>query len=249
MDPDLRTCIFAYDLAQSVAVPLVSPPVDEAPTCLASELADASLAPGSVRLFWGTALGAVCVGTLVPRAPRHSRRGGGSPLDDADTPPTLALRISQKRIDGHSASISALCHCAPRNVLCTGAADGTVCVWALAPRELKAGSTQLLGRLNGPRPMGAIVSLTAVLPPGGGSGAPRVVGGGSDGHVFEWDLRGGRVCRSIQQVHATTSSSNERGGPPPGPAWLAPWPRVPPVPDLALPHRAPCPAVDRFPPG
>ena len=54
-----------------------------------------------------------------------------------------------------------------------GAADGTVSVWALAARDVRNASTRLLGRLGAPEPLGAIVSLSTVLPTGGG--APRVV--------------------------------------------------------------------------
>ena len=71
---------------------------------------------------------------------------------------------------------------------------------ALAARELRGTSTRLLGRLSPPQPLGAICYLTAVLPPASGSGAPRVLAAGTEGHLFEWDLRGGRVTRALTHV-------------------------------------------------
>ena len=231
-----------------MATPLVAN-IDEPCSVLIAEEASASSAAAAVadggRLFWGTALGAVCTGTISVRPARGGRgcggRGGGGcggssgasaggagagssdalvacgagdgrlgplgPLgggvwseEEVLEPPTLALRITQKRIDGHATPVTALCHCAPRNVLCSGASDGSVCVWALASRELRGASTRLLGRLGAPLPMGRVLSLTTVLPPGGAAGAPRVVAAGAEGHLFEWDLRGGKVCRSVQSV-------------------------------------------------
>ena len=130
--------------------------------------------------------------------------GGDGPDEDEDEPRSLELRAVQKEYDGHSAPVSALCHCATRGILCSGATDGSVCIWALAARDVQGASTRLLGRLYPPTPVGSVVSLTTLLPAAGS--APRVIVAGTAGHVFEFDLRGGRVCRAIRNAPGGASA-------------------------------------------
>ena len=115
-------------------------------------------------------------------------------------PAALELIDVHRKAEGHDSAVSALRHCAARNILCSGARDGTVCVWALAARGLQRSTTRLLGRLvSGPsRPVGAVISLHAVESPSGG--APRVIAAGSEGAVVEWDLHGGKVTRAVTKV-------------------------------------------------
>ena len=170
------------------------------------------------RLFLGTLSGGVVVAYVAIERERPQRKGksgsssirpfagasarttGGGDTGDgeAEEPAGLELRALDRKVEGHTAPVCALCHCTSRNVLCSGARDGTIAVWALPARDVKGAATRLLGRLSGPSPLGSIVSLTTLLPPAGG--APRVIAAGADGHVFEWDLRGGRVCRAIHHV-------------------------------------------------
>ena len=87
------------------------------------------------------------------------------------------------------ASITCIHHCVTRGLLCSGAVDGSVCIWSLAHRDLRQAATRLLGRLGAPRPMGSILRIHALTPQGGGM--PRVLAAGAGGCVYEFDLCGG----------------------------------------------------------
>ena len=120
------------------------------------------------------------------------------PLQSMDSPPALELRARKPQGGGHDAPISALCHNASRGLVCSGAQDGTVCVWELASCEARGiPPLRLLGRLAGTSPCGAIVSLATLVPYPGAT--PRVIAGGASGVVYEWTLRGGAVCRALER--------------------------------------------------
>ena len=125
---------------------------------------------------------------------------GGVDADvDAEMDGTvLLMREIQFFEQAHKAPVSALHHCASRGMLCSGGADGTVCVWALAARDIKKATTRLLGKLGAPAPMGSIRSLATTQPRDGG--APRVIAAGGNGFLYEWHLRGGYVCRALERV-------------------------------------------------
>ena len=79
--------------------------------------------------------------------------------------------------------LTALHHCATRGMLCSGGADGSVCIWALAARDIRSAATRLLGKLGAPTPLGPVVRLATTQPRDGG--APRVIGVGGAGCVYE----------------------------------------------------------------
>ena len=242
---EISSSLFAYDLGRQMAMPLTAP-LDEAVRCVLSEEMHPTsphYTTSGPRLFLGTVGGSVLITSLMLER-SHRRAANGKPLpedhrrgpyppggtarsgarddddDHEEDPISLELRQMQRKSGGHNGyPVTALAHCAARNVLVSGAADGTVCVWALSTREVRSSATRLLGRLSGPVFMGEIVSLSVLVPPSGG--APRVVGAGSEGFVYDWDLSGGRVCRAIQKIPHGTAGLAVDSRPHGGSCWLA----------------------------
>jgi len=203
-DPQLD--VFSYDLGEQLSLLLHTPFVDPV-SCLEAEAILPSASHAPARLFAGSATGALSILTLAtPPAkaapPPDNPSALAPPLDfvavDAPAEESLVLREVQHLAEAHAARVTALHHCAARSMLCSGAADGSICVWSLAAREVKGATTRLLGKLRSPQPLGPVLSLSTT--PCRGGVPPRVIAAGAAGHLNEFHLRGGYVCRSLTRV-------------------------------------------------
>ena len=194
----------------AAAAPAAAPPPPKQPL----EAAPAAAAVGGVAGLSIVAAGALSGVGRAAAGPPAAAGGGGETA--------LLLHCVQREPCAHAAAVTAVVHCEARGIAVSGAADGSIHVWSLAPRGLEgaaaAGGLRREGRLllraaaDAPSPrapprLGAVASLhVSVTADETGGSAVRVVASDGSG-VHEWDLRGGDVCRSLRPVRSGAAAT------------------------------------------
>ena len=194
----------------AAAAPAAAPPPPKQPL----EAAPAAAAVGGVAGLSIVAAGALSGVGRAAAGPPAAAGGGGETA--------LLLHCVQREPCAHAAAVTAVVHCEARGIAVSGAADGSIHVWSLAPRGLEgaaaAGGLRREGRLllraaaDAPSPrapprLGAVASLhVSVTADESGGSAVRVVASDGSG-VHEWDLRGGDVCRSLRSVRSGAAAT------------------------------------------